>query len=101
MQMHRVDFNNWFYRLTTIINLVTFVIFRGYALGKITYNMFIEGTRISVVYFYTLSGSMFVMNVINPILFWRLFKNDVLRVSFSKKVNAGKINNNVSQLKSN
>ncbi|XP_064612177.1 TLC domain-containing protein 2-like [Liolophura sinensis] len=103
LQMMQVDFNHWFYKLTAYTNLVTFVVFRGLSVFGILYGMYLYRTRVSLFYYVPLGGSMVVMSVMNPILFYRLLKNDVLRNSNSKeysKVNhVNNVNNNIKHEK--
>ncbi|KAL3856345.1 hypothetical protein ACJMK2_011114 [Sinanodonta woodiana] len=102
LQMMNVGFNHWFYKLVALLNLVTFAFCRGWSLSRITFGMWIEGFRVPTVYFRTLMGSMFIMNGINPVLFWRLLKSDFLRSLEKKKLKVNG-NNNVAEnhLKSN
>ncbi|XP_041347991.1 TLC domain-containing protein 2-like [Gigantopelta aegis] len=80
-QMSRCDLDHWTYRLLVTVNIVTFAVFRGIALGWITYGLTDgeQNVRISVVYYRCLWMSMMIMNVINPIFFWKLLKSDFLR----------------------
>jgi hypothetical protein len=110
MQMAKVDFDHWFYRLNNIFNILTFTFCRFGALVIITYGMSTtyERRRIltlhgSLGYYIMLMASMITMWVINPILFWRLLKNDFLRKKLygCKPVNGVDINglnNNVRKV---
>lgn len=84
LHMLHFEFDNKFYRGVCIVNLLTFFFCRGWSLCRISYGMFTENSRVPVFYFRCLTGSIFVMNMINPVLFWRLLKNDILRNWFSK-----------------
>lgn len=79
LHMLKFEFDNTFYRIVCMFNLVTFLICRGWSLWRITYGIVMESHTVPKVYLNCLCVSMFVMNSINPILFWRLLKNDVLR----------------------
>ncbi|KAG5447300.1 TLC domain-containing protein 2 [Clonorchis sinensis] len=79
MQMHRVSFTNPMYRFNAVLNLITFAGCRGYCLFRITYGMYMEPHRMSPFYLVLLCFSMGIMNILNPILFWILFRNDFLR----------------------
>ena len=79
MQMTNVSFENWLYRIVIYFNLATFLVCRGYSCTKITCSIFVDYDLVPPSYFYAICFSMIVMNLINPILFWRLLRNDVLR----------------------
>ena len=77
--MFQWPFDHWFYRAATWANLISFAIFRFGSISVIYYGMIYMRHRVSPAYFTLLAMSIFVMSTINVILFWRLFKNDVLR----------------------
>lgn len=79
MQLRGVPFNRPAYRVIAAINLLTFAVFRGYSLFRITWGMYWEPEKISYHYYYMLVVSMFIMNILNPILFYILLRNDFLR----------------------
>ncbi|XP_071093216.1 TLC domain-containing protein 2-like [Haliotis cracherodii] len=79
LQMIQMKFEHWFYKAVAFMNLVTFAIFRGASLVSITVAMCFWYQRVTALYYFSLGSAMFVMNVINPILFWRLLKSDFLR----------------------
>lgn len=79
MHMLHFDFANLFYRCVCMVNLVTFFFCRGWSLWMISYGMYTKSHLVPPIYFRFLCASIFVMNSINPVLFWRLFYNDVLR----------------------
>lgn len=83
MQMFRVPFSHWLYRIIVVINLVTFVVFRGLGLSLIVVGVIKYKHKISTYYVFGLASSMTIMIAINPVLFWRLLKSDVLR-AFNK-----------------
>ncbi|XP_064648656.1 TLC domain-containing protein 2-like [Lineus longissimus] len=106
LQMCHVRFDHWSYKINAVLNIVTFVVFRGLSLGTITMGMITPGERyrVSTIYWYTLCGSMFVMWGINPILFWRLLKNDFLRKDYQQVktddqgLKNGIANNNIKKI---
>lgn len=79
MQFNKWPFDHMMYKLIIFLNLVTFVIFRVGGIVAIGVAMFVEWQRMTTTYCVFLIVTMFIMYAINPILFWRLFKNDVLR----------------------
>lgn len=79
LHMLNYEFDNKFYRAVCIVNLLTFFFCRGWSLVRISYGMLTENHRVPSFYFSCLTASIFVMNMINPVLFWRLLRNDVLR----------------------
>ena len=79
LQMTKFSYNHWFYKMVIYLNLSTFLVCRFWACTKITISIFTEGYMVPTGYLIAISFAMFVMNGINPVLFWRLFKNDVLR----------------------
>ena len=80
-QMSRADLSHWTYRLLVTANIVTFAVFRGIALGWITFGLTDgrQNVRVSPWFYWCLWTSMVIMNVINPIFFWKLLKSDFLR----------------------
>ncbi|THD24480.1 putative transmembrane protein 56 [Fasciola hepatica] len=79
MQMHKVPFTTSVYRFNAVLNLLTFAGCRGFALFRITYGMYTEPYRMSPFYFALLCASMLIMNLLNPVLFCILLRNDFLR----------------------
>ena len=79
MQMTKFPYDHWFYKIVIYLNLSTFLVCRGWSCMKITISILTEGYMVPTGYFIAICCSMFVMDGINPVLFWRLFKNDVLR----------------------
>ena len=79
MQMTNFSYEHWLYKIVIYLNLLTFLICRGYSCLKITCSIFIDYNLVPPSYFIGICAAMVVMNAINPILFWRLFRNDVLR----------------------
>ena len=79
LQMRQIGFDHWFYRVVTYLNLFTFVSCRGFSVCRIFYGMYTEPSRVPTLFYFCLSLSMIVMSVINVVLFWRLFKSDILK----------------------
>ena len=79
LRMTNFPLDHWFYKTVVYLNLVTFLIFRGYPSVRISYSMIMEAHHLPKLYIYGVRLAMFVLNGINPILFWRLFKSDVLQ----------------------
>jgi len=62
------------------MNLVSFVVCRfAFSLILITHGLFVYRYRMSTFYFSILVPTVVIMWIINIVLFWRLFTNDVLR----------------------
>ncbi|KAJ8313088.1 hypothetical protein KUTeg_010461, partial [Tegillarca granosa] len=94
LQMNNFSFDHWFYKIITLLNLFTFSTCRGFSISRIIYGMLTESHRVGFIYLVTLSMSMFVMTVINLVLFWRLLKSDLLRGSKPKVKLEDKANGN-------
>lgn len=77
--MYEIGFNYWFYRFVIYLNLFSFVSCRGFLICRIFYGMYIEFSRVLVVFYVCFLMFMVVMFVINVIFFWRLFKSDILK----------------------
>ena len=75
-------FDHWLYRAATLANLFSFPFCRFFPLSVIFWGMYTMGNRVPNIYYAILCFSMFIMSGINTVLFWRLFKNDVLRGCF-------------------
>nr|CAH8829759.1 unnamed protein product [Trichobilharzia regenti] len=78
MQMHKLHPMSTPRRLTAVVNLITFAGCRGFALFRITYGMYMTPDKMSPFYTALLMTSMIIMNVLNPILFYILLRNDFL-----------------------
>lgn len=91
MQFDKWPFDHWLYLFIVILNLLTFLTFRFYGIFYVGYGLVTQWQRITFTFAFLLSVAMFVMYIINPVLLWRLFKNDVLRQMKSKKL---KVNGN-------
>ncbi|XP_076472995.1 TLC domain-containing protein 2-like [Babylonia areolata] len=79
LQMLGVPYDSRLYRVTVFLNLSTFVVFRGLPLAAILWGMWALYHQVAFYYYICLTGSMFVMVVMNPILFVRLLRSDYLR----------------------
>lgn len=86
LQMCEISFSHWLYRLNSCMNLFTFVSCRFLCLTWIVYGMFIWYNRVSPIYLVVLGSSMFVMWVINVVLFWRLICSDILRPLYKSRL---------------
>ena len=82
LQSHRVPFNSWIYRINAWANILTFLIFRGYSLSRISYKLITDSHRFNRWFFIVLCCSMCIMNVMNIIFFGFLIKSDFLRPYF-------------------
>lgn len=79
MQLNKWPFEHWLYQMVVVLNLLTFVTFRLTGIVYIGHGILTERHRVTVTFAAMLSVAMFLMYIINPILLWRLVKNDVLR----------------------
>ncbi|KAK7087238.1 TLC domain-containing protein 2-like [Littorina saxatilis] len=79
LQMINWSYQSRFYRLVKFLNISTFVVFRGIPLVAISWAMVNWYHRVTLTYYLSLGGSMFVMVTMNPILFMRLLRSDYLR----------------------
>lgn len=78
MQMHKVPSVNMSYRFNAVLNLTTFAGCRGFALLRISYGMYMNPEKMTPFYTVLLGTSMFIMNLLNPVLFYILLRNDFL-----------------------
>jgi hypothetical protein len=79
LQMLRVPFDSWIYRVNSAANIATFVGCRFLCLVWITYGIIMYSELIGPKYYLAISSSTFVMSIINVVLFWRLICSDYLR----------------------
>lgn len=79
MQLQKWSFNHWQYKLVVGFNLLTFVLYRMYAVLHIAIDLPIRWNALTVTYQVFMTATMIVLSIINCILLWRIFKNDVLR----------------------
>lgn len=86
LQLYEVKTTSKVYVTNTIVNLVTFVLFRFGSCLYLILGLYKDHPRLSLPFIIFVSAMIFVMSGINPVLFWRLFKSDVLR-HFTKTKN--------------
>jgi len=80
MQIMHIGFKHPLYRIVCFINLISFVICRfAFSLTLISHGLFVYRYRMSTFYFSMLLPTVVIMWIINVVLFWRLFTNDMLR----------------------
>lgn len=79
LQYAKVGYDTKPYRVVSVINLVTFIVCRLLPQCRILNGFYIDGYKLPMAYIVTL-GIVFPPGfIINVILFWRIFKSDVLR----------------------
>ncbi|KAK4472572.1 hypothetical protein MN116_003812 [Schistosoma mekongi] len=78
MQMHKVHKKSLSYRFNAVLNLLTFAGCRGFALLRISYGMYMNPEKMTPFYTALLGTSMLIMNLLNPVLFYILLRNDFL-----------------------
>ncbi|XP_005102191.1 TLC domain-containing protein 2 [Aplysia californica] len=79
LQMVQTPYQSRHYLLIKYLNLLSFIVFRFGVLALITSSIFVWSHKVTTHYLVLISLSMLFMDVLNAILFWRLFKSDVLR----------------------
>ena len=79
MQLQKWKFEDWQYKVVVGLNLVTFVFYRMYAVFHIGRDLLIRWALLTLTFQVFMSVTMVVLSIINFILLWRIFKNDVLR----------------------
>ncbi|KAL8591564.1 hypothetical protein ACOMHN_055531 [Nucella lapillus] len=89
LQMVGEPFSSRLYQATILLNITTFVLFRGFPLVAIGYAMTQWYHTVSLSYYLCLAMSMVVMLVMNPILFMRLLRSDYLRRKGGKEGGGG------------
>lgn len=77
MQMHCIPKSHPLCRANKIANMATFVVFRFGSAVLISAGMLLQHERVTTTYMVMLGMCMTVMNLVNPILFWRLLRSDV------------------------
>ena len=91
LQISRVRFDSRLYRTCSYLNLITFIFCRILPISFILYSAYAEiisgRDRLSMMYLTSFTVTMVIVAVINIILFWRLFKSDVIRPYLKKKQN--------------
>ena len=85
LQMLGVPFSHWFYRTIALLNLLSFVLFRGVPLALTCVAFVLNVHRCTPLYAVVLGTVLAFMALLNPVLFWRLLRNDLLRGSLKKK----------------
>lgn len=82
LQFAEVKFDSGLYRTVSVLNLLTFAVFRLLPLTRVILGLFIDYHRVPVS-FYILCATLFPVGyLINIILFWRILKSDVLKPIF-------------------
>ncbi|KAK2163960.1 hypothetical protein LSH36_71g00007 [Paralvinella palmiformis] len=84
MQMLQIRFDAPLYRLNVYLNLLSFILCRFIPLIWIIYGMLMWYYRVEPSYLIILSLDLFVMWVVNIVLFWRLLTNDIIRPTKTK-----------------
>ncbi|CAG5135365.1 unnamed protein product [Candidula unifasciata] len=79
LQMMKMPFDSPGYIIIKYLNIISFLIFRGGALVVITGACIMWRQKVSTLYYIGISSTTFFMDIVNVILFWRLFKSDFLR----------------------
>lgn len=79
MQFQKWSFNDWQYKVVVVGNLITFVMYRMYAVLLIALDLPVKWNQLTVTYQVFMTATIVVLSIINFILLWRIFKNDVLR----------------------
>lgn len=80
MQIVHVGFEHPLYRVVCLLNLISFVLCRfAFSMMLISRALFTYLHRMSTFYAVMLVPTIVIMWIINTVLFWRLFTNDVLR----------------------
>lgn len=89
LQISKVGFDSRLYRTCSHLNLITFLFCRIIPISFILYSTYVEilsgRDRLSMMYIASIAVTMVIVAVINVILFWRLFKSDVIRPYLKKK----------------
>lgn len=81
LQFDHCPFENWLYKSVVFLNLSTFITFRFFGISYVGYGIVVETQKgkVTLVCGTLLSLIMFATYILNPVLLWRLVKNDVLR----------------------
>lgn len=85
LQMFGMPFSHWFYRIVVVLNLISFLFFRGVPLSLLWIGFYHNFYRCTTAHAFALGIVLVFMAFLNPVLFWRLLKNDLLRGSPKKK----------------
>ncbi|XP_074642616.1 TLC domain-containing protein 2-like [Tubulanus polymorphus] len=79
MQMQKVPFDNSLYRFNCVLNMVSFVAGRGTGLFVITRFLILTPELLTPFFRWLVIVGVFIMDVIHPVLFWRLLKSDFIK----------------------
>ena len=79
LQIYKMKTSSKLYITNTILNFATFILFRFGSCVYLAHGLYKDHPRLSLPFCIFVGAMIFVMSGINPILFWRLFKSDVLR----------------------
>lgn len=79
LQYSTVGYETKIYRTTSLLNLISFILCRLLPQCRILNGFYIDGHKLPRMYMVTLSIIFPPGFIINVILFWRIFKSDVLR----------------------
>lgn len=85
MQMHRIEKSDILYKLNMAMNLWTFIIFRFGSCLCMLVGIYYQRARVSPAFYIAIIGCLIVMSGINPVLFYRLIKSDLLTKSSIKR----------------
>ena len=85
LQLLGVPFSHWLYRFVVLLNLLSFLLFRGVPLAVTCVAFVLNVHRCTPLYAVTLGTVLLFMALLNPVLFWRLLRNDLLRGTLKKK----------------
>ncbi|CAL1544590.1 unnamed protein product [Lymnaea stagnalis] len=102
----RTPFESPKYILIKYLNLATYLVFRGAPLYIITSSCFTMYHLVTLEFLTLGCTAMFLLDIMNVVLFWRCFKNDVIRGSnrfiFKKeKINCNKRDSNCNIVSKN
>ncbi|CAH1802483.1 unnamed protein product, partial [Owenia fusiformis] len=70
----KISIDHWVFRCNSVLNVVTFVIFRFGVVLKVMVGTYNSKTRFPALYYWCLVISVLIMTIINVVLFWRLLK---------------------------
>lgn len=79
LQIYKVNTTSNLYTLNTFLNFLTFAVCRFGSCLYLLYGLVVDYHRVTRAYFIFLFAMLFVMSGINPVLFWRLCKSDLLK----------------------
>ena len=79
MQFQQWPFDNFWYRIIVWLNIITLVLFRLPAAAILTSGIYYDWHRVTAYYHVLIIPSCLMLDILNPILTWRIIKNDILR----------------------